>query len=79
MDDDAQIVIHPYQPETFVFAFVQLMKANPRIGWVYLQIKNCGFYGFLLVISHSGQDVGESVGDTEVHKIQLFKEVLLFL
>jgi len=67
MNNNAYISIHSNGPEMLVPGSIKLMKTQPRIGRVHLQVKRRRFGGFLLVTRQFGKAVGESISDTELH------------
>lgn len=67
MDDQPDIGVHPHRPEIPVFRPFQPMKAQPRRGWVKLQVERGVLHRFLHRPRQPRQRVGEGVGDAEVH------------
>lgn len=67
VNNQANVGTHPHRPEVFVPGLVELMKLQPGVGGIELQVERGGFDGLLLVAGQAGETVGECVGDKEVH------------
>ena len=65
--DQADVGADAHRPEVLVLGLVDLVQLHPGVDRIKLQVEGSGLDGFLLVSGQTGEAVGKSVGDAEVH------------
>jgi hypothetical protein len=74
VDYEAYVAADAHRAEVVILRHVDLVKLEPRMRRIHLQIEGSGLCRLLLVAGQLVEAAGESIRDEEVH---LLSEVLL--
>lgn len=73
VDNHADITADTHAPEILVFGAIELVKLQPRMCRIHLEVEGCGFGGFLLVCGETSKAVRECVRNTKLHNSAKFE------
>jgi hypothetical protein len=67
VDNHPEVAIDPRGPEVSIFAFLNPMEFEARLGGIELEVDGSDLGGLLFLTGEPGEAVRECVGDPEFH------------